>query len=125
MIFNKLKNNIFLNIISLLGYTGFVVLIYYLLFSRNIHDSFSFIPRFTLEHFWKYWTFSVKVFILLIIFAVLEPICVKVFRLYKIKSGLVRYFELIPCPFFVIGFLFAVLSVFLYWCLYIPPDLCD
>ncbi len=125
MIFDKLKNNISLNLLSVLGHVGFVVLIYYLLFSRNIHDSFPFVPRITLDIFWKYLVSSAKIFILLLITATFEPFLIAILRLQKLKFALKRYFKLIPDYFFISGCVFAFSALFICWCLYIPADVCD
>lgn len=125
VLIDELKHNFSLNLISILGYSGFVLLIYYLILARNMHNSFPFIPLMTLDDFCNYWVFSVKTTCFLVLTAVLEHFLYEVPILYNLKSFLKKYFNLISNCFFVIGCFIALMSAFFYWYFYLPPGLAD
>ncbi len=120
MIFDNLKRNISLNLISCIGYIGFAALIYYIFFSLIMHGKLPFFPLMTLEHACAWLTLCVFLFLQLSIIAIIEPFIINILKIHNKKLQLERYLPFLPEKYFAIGLIIALFGLIFYLYFAIP-----
>ena len=120
VIFDDLKHNISLNIVSCLGHVGFVVFVYYIFFSLVLQGKLAYFPHMTLENACAYLTLTVLLFFLLTISALLEPFFCKILKMHNIEIDMMKYFDFLSARAFRLGLVFALMGVCFYLYFAIP-----
>lgn len=111
----NLKKYISLNLISLLGHLGVIVLIYFVFINPVITHFFIKFPYITLNGACAYFAISVLLFFVLVIAFLIEFFIFKTDKFQNKKPAYLKYSSIIPMWFFVTGLIIAVSAVLFYF----------
>lgn len=110
---NRLKNNISLNVLSLLGYLG-IITVLYIVFCEKISEFIPKAPYISLSKAFDFYTCFVAIFFFLLLLALLE-FFVKKLRNFGYKEAFAqKHLSTVHSVFFVTGLLIVVIAVLVF-----------